>query len=61
VRLDCQLDTPGQQAGQPEAHAANKLACTDDIAESYFNIHAQSMLGLSNEIDIRPFQEGWSL
>ena len=30
-------------------------------ADTYFAIHEQSPLGWSNEIDIRPFQEGWSL
>jgi hypothetical protein len=40
--------------------SANQLACTDDIAETYFAIYQQSPLGWSNEIDIRPYQEGWS-
>merc|ERR1711865_574064 len=58
VRLDCQLDTYATR--NPEAHAANKFAITEDIAETYYSIHEQSLMGMSNEIDIRPFQEGWS-
>lgn len=60
VRLDAILDTPGYQQRFPDMHAANKLACTDDIAETYYSLYQQSPLGWSNEIDIRPFQEGWS-
>ena len=41
-------------------YAADQLASTDDIAETYFALYEQSPLGWSNEIDIRPFQEGWS-
>ena len=60
VRLDALLDTPAYQERYAEAYAANKLASTDDIAETYFALYEQSPLGWSNEIDIRPFQEGWS-
>jgi len=60
VRLDCVLDTPGYQKKMPEMYAAHKMGCTDDIAETYFALAQQSPLGWSNEVDIRPFQEGWS-
>ena len=60
VRLDCLLDTPKYQEKYKEMYEANKMGCTDDIADTYFAIHEQSPLGWSNEIDIRPFQEGWS-
>merc|ERR1719473_2514027 len=36
IRLDCVLDTPTYQTRFSEMYAANKLACTDDIAETYF-------------------------
>jgi len=60
VRLDALLDIPAYREQYAEAYAANKLASTDDIAETYFALHEQSPLGWSNEIDVRPFQEGWS-
>ena len=60
VRIDAVLDTPNYVARNPEAHAANQFGCTDDIAETYYHIFEQSPLGWSNEIDIRPYQEGWS-
>eukprot|EP00445_Apocalathium_hangoei_P016272 CAMPEP_0203892566 /NCGR_PEP_ID=MMETSP0359-20131031/35739_1 /ASSEMBLY_ACC=CAM_ASM_000338 /TAXON_ID=268821 /ORGANISM="Scrippsiella Hangoei, Strain SHTV-5" /LENGTH=252 /DNA_ID=CAMNT_0050814557 /DNA_START=28 /DNA_END=783 /DNA_ORIENTATION=- len=59
VRLDCILDTPGYQRQHAEMYKAHKMGCTDDIAETYFELSRQSPLGWSNEIDIRPFQEGW--
>jgi NAD(P)-dependent dehydrogenase (short-subunit alcohol dehydrogenase family) len=60
VRLDALLDTPAYQQRYADMMSANQLACTDDIAETYFAIYQQSPLGWSNEIDIRPYQEGWS-
>eukprot|EP00940_MAST-03C_sp_MAST-3C-sp2_P001746 g1746.t1 len=60
VRLDCILDTPGYVARWPAMKAQDKMGCTDDIAETYFAIHQQSPLGWSNEIDIRPYTEGWT-
>ena len=61
VRLDAVLDIPKTRARAPEMYEAGKLADTDHIAETYYALHQQSLLALSNEIDIRPFQEGWSL
>ncbi len=60
VRLDCVLDTPGYRERYADMYAANMLASTDDIAETYYSLYKQSPLAWSNEIDIRPFQEGWS-
>ncbi|CAJ1367946.1 unnamed protein product [Effrenium voratum] len=60
VRLDCVLDTPGYQKKMPQMYAEHRMGCTDDIAETYFALAQQSPLGWSNEVDIRPFQEGWS-
>ena len=60
VRLDCLLDIPKYQAAYPDMYAQKRMGNTDDIAETYFALSQQSPLGWSNEIDIRPFQEGWS-
>lgn len=60
IRLDCGLDTPGNRERYPQAVEANKFGVTADIAESYYAMYEQSPLGWSNEIDIRPFQEGWT-
>lgn len=60
VRLDCVLDTPDYQQRYAEMYSSHKLASTDDIAETYYALSQQSPLGWSNEVDIRPFQEGWS-
>ena len=60
VRLDCVLDSPAarqQHAGSP---TLLRYASTADIAETYFALHQQSPRGWTNEIDIRPFQEGWT-
>jgi len=60
VRLDCILDTPNYRARFPDAFNKGTLASTQQIAETYFQLYQQSTLAMSNEIDIRPFQEGWS-
>ena len=60
IRLDCGLDTPSNQARWPDGYAGNKMGCCEDISETYYSLYEQSPMGWSNEIDIRPFQEGWS-
>jgi len=60
VRLDCILDTPGYVARYPDMHKDDRLASTDEIANSYWALHMQSPMAWSNEIDIRPYKEGWS-
>ncbi|KAJ1458663.1 hypothetical protein M885DRAFT_512405 [Pelagophyceae sp. CCMP2097] len=60
VRLDCILDTPGYVEKMPDMFAENKMASTDDISQTYLDLVNQSPLAWTNEIDIRPFQEGWS-
>ena len=60
VRLDCVLATPSYKERFPEMHATDRLASTDDIAETYVSIHEQSPMGWTNEIDIRPYTEAWS-
>lgn len=39
---------------------AQKLADIDALAETYYAMYAQSPMGWSNEIDLRPFQEEWT-
>lgn len=60
VRLDCILATPSYKARFPDMHATDRLASTDDIAETYVSIHEQSPMGWTNEIDIRPYTEAWT-
>ncbi len=60
IRLDAVLDVPQTVAKHPEMYKAGKLADTDQIAETYYAVHQQSLMALSNEIDLRPFQEGWT-
>ena len=60
VRLDCILDSPAARKKHAGSPVMLKYASTKDIAETYFALHQQSPLGWSNEVDIRPFQEGWT-
>jgi NAD(P)-dependent dehydrogenase (short-subunit alcohol dehydrogenase family) len=60
VRIDAMLDIPQTRDRMPHQYEAGELGSTDDIADTYYALYQQSPLGLSNEIDIRPFQEKWS-
>jgi NAD(P)-dependent dehydrogenase (short-subunit alcohol dehydrogenase family) len=60
VRLDCMLDVPTYRQRYADMYRADKLASTDEIANTYFAISEQSAMGWTNEIDIRPYTEGWT-
>lgn len=45
---------------RPFRYEAQKMASTDEIANIYFSLSQQSPMAWSNEVDIRPFQEGWT-
>eukprot|EP00966_Prymnesium_polylepis_P020415 469892-Prymnesium_polylepis.1 len=44
------------------AHKPSKLADIDALADTYLlrHVYAQSPMGWTNELDLRPFQEEWT-
>jgi len=60
VRIDAILDTPSYKARFASQNEAGELGSCDEIANTYYALYQQSLRCLSNEIDVRPFQEKWS-
>jgi len=59
--LDCVIDTPVVKQYLGDRYDVTKVANPDDIAETYFTLAHQPKSAWSNEIDIRPFTEEWTL
>ena len=60
VRLDCDLDTPLMRELYGERDKSG-LADPDAVAEGYWAAHCQPKAAWSNEIELRPHTEGWSI
>lgn len=60
-RLDCDLDVPVMRELYGDGHDGADLANPDDVAETYWLTHQQPKGGWSNEVEIRPHTEDWSL
>lgn len=61
VRLDCDLDVPftrSQHAGEIDTDAMSNPA---DVAQSYWHVHLQPKSAWSNEIELRPYSEQWTI
>ena len=61
VRLDCDLDVPVMRELYGERYDPERLANTDDVAESYWLAYRQPKSAWSNEIEIRPCTENWTI
>lgn len=59
VRLDCTLDVPVVRKIMGDVDR-ERLADTDDIAQSYLWIHQQPKSAWSNEVELRPYTENWT-
>jgi len=57
IRLDCGLNTPKNLKKYP----AEKLGDVNEIAKTYYHIHTQHKMAWTNEIDIRPHTENWTI
>lgn len=60
VRLDCDLDMPLMRELYGDSFDPEKMANTDDVAETYWWAHQQPKSAWSNEIEIRPYTEAWT-
>ncbi|MGI9521231.1 MAG: SDR family NAD(P)-dependent oxidoreductase [Hyphomicrobiaceae bacterium] len=60
VRLDCDLDVPIMRVLYGDKFDPEKLANTEDVAESYWHAHLQPRSAWSNEIELRPYTETWT-
>lgn len=60
VRMDCDLDMPMMREMYGDQYDPEKLANTDDVAETYWWVHQQPRSAWSNEIELRPYTETWT-
>lgn len=61
VRIDAALDVPLMRSLAPGDAAAGRLASPDAIAEAYWSIHRQPAAAWSNEVELRPSTEPWTI
>lgn len=61
VRLDCALDVPIVKAMMGDQYSKEKVANTDDVARSYLWVHQQPRSAWSNEVELRPHTEEWTI
>ncbi len=58
MRLDCDLDVPVMRELH---HDPSALADPDGVADSYWWVHRQPPSAWSNEVELRPFSETWTI
>ena len=61
MRLDCDLDVPVMKDLYGDQYDPSVLAKPKDVAETYWWVHTQPKGAWSNEVDIRPSFENWSI
>ena len=59
-RLDCDLDVPVMRGLYGQNYDPEQLADPDDVAESYWLTYQQPGSAWSNEVELRPYTEGWT-
>lgn len=61
IRLDCALDVPVVRQLMGKNYKQENTANTDDVAQTYLAIHKQPRSAWSNEVELRPFTENWTI
>jgi hypothetical protein len=61
IRLDCALDVPVVRQLMGKNYKPENCANTDDVAQTYLAIHKQPRSAWSNEVELRPFTENWTI
>ena len=61
VRLDCDLDMPLMQSLYGDNYNPDNLANTDDVAKTYWWVYQQPKSAWSNEVELRPYTEIWTI
>lgn len=61
IRLDCDLDVPVMRELYGDKFDAEKMAKPEDIAETYWWVYQQPKSAWSNEVELRPYTESWTI
>ncbi len=61
LRLDCDLDVPIIREMRGASFRPDHVAQPDDVAQTYLWVHKQPRSAWSNEVELRPFTETWTI
>lgn len=61
VRLDCDLDTLVMRDIYGDDVDTATLAAPDAVAEAYWHLHCQPRSAWTNELELRPHDENWTI
>lgn len=61
LRLDCDLDVPIVREMRGASFRKENTAQTDDVAQTYLWVHKQPRSAWSNEVELRPYTETWTI
>lgn len=61
LRLDCDLDVPIVRQMRGASFNKENAAQTDDVAQTYLWVHKQPRSAWSNEVELRPYTETWTI
>lgn len=61
IRLDCDLDVPVMRELYGDRYDPETLADPDGVAQSYWLLHQQPKSAWSNEVELRPHTENWTI
>lgn len=61
LRLDCDLDVPIIRQMRGDKFRPESVAQPDDVAQTYLWVHKQPRSAWSNEVELRPYTESWTI
>ena len=61
IRIDCGIDGPKAKEWMGDKYDSDLLGSPDDLADTYVWLAQQPKHGWTNEIDLRPYKEKWTL
>ena len=61
LRLDCDLDVPIVRQMRGASFRQENTAQPDDVAQTYLWVHKQPRSAWSNEVELRPYTETWTI
>lgn len=61
LRLDCDLDVPIIRKMRGENFRPENAAKPDEVAQTYLWVHKQPRSAWSNEVELRPYTEAWTI
>lgn len=61
IRIDCAIDSEKAKQWMGDKYDSDALGQADDLAQTYLATAHQPKHGWSNEVELRPYRENWTL